>query len=181
MSRLANNPDNFPLAVQNMCRQMARSMRMEDAYFDSLFKPGFALLDPALSRPFEAMTRHLANSMLAYDAFSDGMAVHVDVAEKNGAYQVQADLPGVKKEDINVSLEGNVVTIKAHTQGTSEKKNGKMLFNERHYGEISRSFTLDQEVDESKAKGKYADGVLTLELPKKADQPKIEAKTIAIQ
>lgn len=181
MSRLAHTPENFPLAIQNMYRQMARSLRMDDDYFESFFKPGFALLDPAFSRSFDAMTRRLGESMLARDFLTGGMAIHVDVAEKNGAYQVQADLPGVKKEDINVSVDGKVVTIKAHTQTASEKKNGKMLFNERHYGEISRSFTLDQEVDESKAKGKYADGVLTLELPKKADQPKVEHKPITIQ
>ena len=181
MSRLTTSTDSFPLALQSMYRQMARSLRMEEDYFDSLFRPGFSLLDPVFSKSIDTMARGLGTAMLARDFFQDGLGMDVDVVEKNGAYQVHADLPGVKKEDINVSIDGKVVNIKAHTQASSEKKNGKMLFNERHFGEISRSFTLDQEVDESKATGKYADGVLMLELPKKTDQPKVELKSIAIE
>lgn len=181
MSRLTHTADSFPLALQQMARQMARTWRMDEDYFDSLFRPGFPLLDPAFSQPFDTMTRRLTEAMLAHKMLTDGMDVNVDVVEKNGTYRVQADLPGVKKEDINVSIDGRVVNIKAHTQSSSEKKNGKVLFNERHYGEISRTFTLEQEVDEGKATGKYADGVLTLELPKKADQPKPELKSITIQ
>lgn len=181
MSRLTPITENFPLALQSMYRQMARSMRMDEDYFDAMLKPGFSLLDPAFSESLDAMTRRLTDAMLPREFFTNGGAVHMDVMEKNGAYEVRADLPGVKKEDINVSVDGKVVCIKAHSQSASEKKNGKVLFNERHYGEISRTFTLDQEIDDSKAKGKYADGVLTLELPKKAEQPKLESKSIAIQ
>ena len=181
MSRLTPLADNFPVALQNMYRQMARSWRMEEDYFDSLFKPRLALFSPALSPSFDAMTRRMADALLARDLAPDGMNVHVDVVEKNGAYHVQADLPGVKKEDISVNVDGRVVSIKAHTQSAAEKKDGTVLLSERHYGEVSRTFTLDQDVDESKATGKYADGVLLLELPKKAEQPTHAMKSITIQ
>jgi len=111
------------------------------------------------------------------------MDVNLDVVEKNGAYNVRADLPGMKKEDISVRIEGNIVNIEAKTQDAAENKDrdGNVLYNERYYGTVSRTFTLDQELDETKATGKYADGVLTLELPKKIGAPKTEAKPIAIQ
>jgi HSP20 family protein len=181
MSRITPLSDNFPLAMQNMVRQMARSWHMEEAYFDSMFKPRLTLIDPSFSQSSDAMTHRFTDALLARDMAPDGMDVHVDVVERNGAYKVQADLPGMKKEDINVSIDGNVVSIRARTQSASEQKDGKVLFSERHCGEVSRTFTLEQEVDESKATGKYADGVLMLELPKKAQQPKHEMKSIAIQ
>ena len=138
------------------------------------------VLDPVFSDSFETALRRFFTP-IAFETDPQGLKMRVDLSEKDDAYQVKADIPGVKKEDINVSVDGKVVCIKAHSQSASEKKNGKVLFNERHYGEISRTFTLDQEIDDSKAKGKYADGVLTLELPKKAEQPKLESKPIAIQ
>ena len=76
---------------------------------------------------------------------------------------------GVKKEDINVRIDGNLVQIDAEVKKQKDiKEDGnKMLRSERYYGSISRSFTVSQEVDDAKAKAKYEDGVLTLELPKK--------------
>jgi HSP20 family protein len=100
----------------------------------------------------------------------DELDIRVDVVEKDGVFKVRADLPGVKKEDINVRIDGNLVQIDAETKGEKEFKGegGKVLRSERYYGSVSRTFTLTQDVDDTKAVAKYEDGVLTLELPKKA-------------
>ena len=93
----------------------------------------------------------------------------VDVKEDDKTYTVHADLPGVKKEDIHVTVDGNVVTVSAETRRESEQKDGeKLLKRERYFGKVSRSFTLDKDVNEAEASAKYADGVLELRLPKKA-------------
>jgi HSP20 family protein len=92
----------------------------------------------------------------------------VDVAEKNGAYKVTAELPGVKKEDIQVSIDGPQVTLAAEVKQEKEStEDERILHTERVFGKVTRSFTLPQEVDESKAEAKFRDGVLELTLPKK--------------
>jgi HSP20 family protein len=92
----------------------------------------------------------------------------MDVKENDKAYTVHADLPGVKKEDIHVSIEGNMVSISAETRSESEVKEGeKVLKRERSYGKVYRSFSLASDIDEATASAKYADGVLELVLPKK--------------
>jgi len=93
----------------------------------------------------------------------------VDVAEKNGAYLVTAEVPGVKKEDIHVSVDGAQVTLEAEVKQEREAgKDERVLHVERVYGKATRSFTLPQEIDEAKVDAKYRDGVLELSLPKKA-------------
>jgi HSP20 family protein len=94
----------------------------------------------------------------------------LDVAEKNGAYLVTAELPGVKKEDIHVAINGAEVTLEAEVKREKEaSKDERTLHSERVYGKVVRSFTLPQEVDDSKAEAKFKDGVLELTLPKKAE------------
>ena len=103
----------------------------------------------------------------------------VDVAEKNGAYLVTAEIPGVKKEDIKVSVDGTQVTLEAEVKQEREAtQDERVLHTERVFGKVSRSFTLPQEVDEGKAEAKFRDGVLELTLPKKAAA---QHKQIAIQ
>ena len=93
----------------------------------------------------------------------------VDVAEKNGAYLVTAELPGVKKDDIQVSIDGAQVTLTAEVKREKEaSQDERVLHAERVYGKLSRSFTLPQELDEAKAEARFKDGVLELTLPKKA-------------
>ena len=95
--------------------------------------------------------------------------VKVDVTEKNGAYKVAAELPGVKKEDIQVSIDGAQITLAAEIKQEKEaSQDERVLHTERVYGKVTRSFTLPQEVDEGKAEAKFRDGVLELKLPKKA-------------
>lgn len=97
-------------------------------------------------------------------------APQVDVFEKNGNLVVKAEIPGVKKEDIQVDVEGNVVSLRAEAKQEKEEKKGeKVIYSERSYGMASRSFSLPTDVDEKGAKAEYKDGVLTLTLPKKAD------------
>lgn len=101
----------------------------------------------------------------------DGMQtlkLKLDVSEDDKNYLVHADMPGVKKEDIRVSVEGNQVSISAEVKSKKEEtKDKNVIYSERYEGKVFRSFTLDCNVDESKAVAKYTDGVLELTLPKK--------------
>jgi HSP20 family protein len=120
---------------------------------------------------------------VAYEGRGDGglqlPKAKVDVAEKNGAYVVSAELPGVKKEDIHVSIDGAQVTLEAEVKREKEaSQDERVLHSERLYGKLMRSFTLPQEVDESKAEAKFKDGVLELTLPKKTAP---QRKQISIQ
>lgn len=93
----------------------------------------------------------------------------LDLSEEKGSYVVKAEIPGAKKEDVRVTVDGNRVSISAEIKKEKEEKEGAQLIRrERYYGKVARSFTLDQEVDQSAAKARYLDGVLELVLPKKA-------------
>ncbi|MGH8731458.1 MAG: Hsp20/alpha crystallin family protein [Burkholderiales bacterium] len=103
----------------------------------------------------------------------------IDVKEDDGAYVVQAEIPGVKKEDINVTINGNQVAISTEVKREREdKQGGKVLRSERYYGKAYRAFSLAQDVDEASAQAKYDEGVLELRLPKKAV---VTAKKLSIQ
>ncbi len=105
--------------------------------------------------------------------------VKIDVTEANGEYKVLAELPGVKKEDIRVNIEGDQVTISAETRAERDVKDGERVVHaERYFGKVSRAFRLAQEVDETRASARYTDGVLELTLPKKAAAA---AKQLTIQ
>ena len=102
----------------------------------------------------------------------------VDVSETDGEYKVKADIPGLKKEDINISIDGNIVSISAETKRETEQKYEKWLRTERHYGKVQRAFSLRQDIDSAGAKAKYDGGVLNLVLPKKAG---VASKQISVQ
>jgi HSP20 family protein len=96
--------------------------------------------------------------------------IKIDVSEDEKSYTVKADIPGVKKDDIQVSVEGNQVSIEAESNKEREEKKGDtVLRSERYYGRVFRSFALAHEVDGGKAEAKYQDGVLELKLPKKSN------------
>jgi len=96
------------------------------------------------------------------------VTVKMDVTETNDGYLVHAEMPGVKKENINVEIEGNQVTLTAEVKREYEKKEGdKVLRSERYYGNVYRSFTLPHEVDEKKSEARYDGGVLELKLVRK--------------
>ncbi len=105
--------------------------------------------------------------------------IKMDVAESDDSYVVRADIPGVHKEDINVTIDGNRVAVSAEVKNEKEVKNGeKVLHTERYYGKVSRTFSLSQEIEEESAQAKYNDGVLELVLRKKAAAA---AKRLTIQ
>jgi HSP20 family protein len=105
--------------------------------------------------------------------------IKMDVKEGDKEYTVHAELPGVKKEDIHVTIEGNTVSVSGEVKKTSEQKEGdKVLRSERYHGKVYRSFSLGQDVDEAGAKAKFDNGVLELVLPKKTAAA---AKKLAIE
>jgi HSP20 family protein len=103
----------------------------------------------------------------------------VDVTEQNGAFKVLAEIPGVKKDDIRVTIDGDQVTIGAETKQEKDVKDGeRLVHSERYFGKVSRSFRLGYEIDQAGAEAKYNDGVLELVLPKKQNAA---SKQITIQ
>ena len=115
---------------------------------------------------------------LAFPAETD-VRMKVDVKENDKAFTVHAEVPGVKKEDIQVDINGNMVSIRAEVkQEKEEKKGDKVIYSERSYGMASRSLSLPGDVDSQGASASYKDGVLDLTLPKKASA---QSKHLAIQ
>ncbi len=105
--------------------------------------------------------------------------IRVDVKETEEAYEVTAELPGVDKKDIHVQVDGNVVSLSAEVrQADEQKRDEKVLRSERYFGAISRSFQLPAMVDESRTTAKFANGVLTLTLPKQAA---LSSRRIAVE
>lgn len=95
--------------------------------------------------------------------------IKIDVHEDEQSYSVHAEIPGVDKENIHVTIDGSHVNISAEVRKENEVKEGTVaLRSERYYGKVSRSFVLEHEIDESRADAHYKDGVLQLTLPKKA-------------
>jgi HSP20 family protein len=129
------------------------SLITRGSLFDDFFKdlaPGF-YIKPLHGDPLPSPTQ-----------------IKVDVKETDQGYTVQAEVPGVAKEDIQVSVDGNVVTLSAEVkQSDTQAGDEKLLRSERYYGSVSRSFQLPADIDQDTAKAKYDNGVLTLTLPKK--------------
>jgi HSP20 family protein len=99
-------------------------------------------------------------------------SIKMDVKEQGENYLVHAELPGVKKEDIHVVVDGNQVSISAEIKQEKEVKEGeRVLRSERYFGKVSRSFQIGQEIDDAKASAKFNEGVLELTLPKRAASP----------
>jgi len=106
---------------------------------------------------------------MRFDLETPQMRMKMDVTRTDDTYTAKAEIPGVKKDDIHVSIDGNEVTISGEIKKESEEKKGEeAVRSERYYGKVARSFTLPHEVDETKVVAKYADGVLNLTLPMKA-------------
>ena len=102
--------------------------------------------------------------------------MRVDVHESDNAFEIHADLPGVKKEDIEITLENDVLTVSARKNTESEeKKKGKVIYRERASGMISRSFSVAPGTTEADIEANFADGVLSLSVPKATPQPEVAA------
>lgn len=94
-------------------------------------------------------------------------SINIDISETPEAFSVQADIPGVKKEDISVTVENRQLQISAEAkQEKEEKKDEKVIMNERYFGYVSRTITLPGDVDQAKVEARYENGVLFLKLPK---------------
>ena len=106
------------------------------------------------------------------------LTMKIDVSEDDKTFSVRADIPGVKKEDIQVDIDEDHVSVRAEVMQELEEKEGeKVVYSERSYGVVSRSFSLPAAVDAKGAKAEYKDGVLSLTLPKKSNG---SAKRIAV-
>jgi HSP20 family protein len=130
------------------------------------------------SDPFDDLFKGFFVRPASFDATTPAAQFRMDVTEENGAYVVYAEVPGVKKEDINVTIDGNQVAITAEVKSRVQDKGEKSLRSERYHGKVYRAFSLAQDVDEAAAEAKYTDGVLELRLPKKAAE---SAKKLTIQ
>jgi HSP20 family protein len=121
------------------------------------------------SDPFDVAFREFFRNMLRPTRLEldTEPEIRLDMKETEKAYTIHAEMPGVKKEDIEVSIDGNLVTIRAEVRREKDEKGEAMLRSERYYGAMMRSFTLASEVDEKAAAAKLTDGVLELTLPKK--------------
>lgn len=109
-------------------------------------------------RPFNAQTR---------EGNSGSLVPAIDLHENDNSYSVKAEIPGVKKEDIDVTVQDGVLTINAESRYEHEdKEDGRVIRQERRYGKYVRSIRLGKDIDEEKVKANYKDGVLELELPK---------------
>jgi HSP20 family protein len=118
--------------------------------------------------PFDADFRKLMRPWRS-ESVERAPQIKIDLTEHDDSYAVKAEIPGVRKEDIDVRIDRNQVTISAEVkQEKEEKKDGRVLRSERQYGFASRSFALASDVDDAKADAKYQNGVLELRLPKKA-------------
>jgi len=136
------------------------------------------VFDPFSVEPFEDGFRSFMRPW-RLDAPDVAPRIKLDLAELDGSYTVKAEIPGVRKEDIDVRVDGNQVTISTEVKTEKEeKKDGRILRQERQQGYASRSFTLACPVDEGKVEASYKDGILELKLPKKAGT---STRRIAVQ
>lgn len=127
--------------------------------------------------------RDLANAFDMFDfmrpsSLLETGSIRLDVSETDQAYLVKAEMPGIKRDDIKVSIQGDQVMISAESDTEEERTEGNVVCRERYHGRQFRSFTLAQSVDEENAHASYHDGVLELNLPKKGG---VGAKQLTIQ
>jgi HSP20 family protein len=133
--------------------------------------------DP-FSDSFEDMFRRMFRPV-RWEGEAAAPEIKVDVEENDKSYVVKAEIPGVKKEDIDVQVDGNVVSISAESKREKKvEEKGKVIRSERYYGAMTRSFSLAHDVDQAEAAARYTDGVLELTLPKKSTSA---AKKLAVK
>jgi HSP20 family protein len=154
---------------------MARNLIRSDPFSD------LARFDPFRFDPFSNINDVIRDLSLlpSLRSYESEARIKMDVEETDQNYVVKADIPGVKKEDIKVAIEGNTVSIQAQSAEEKEEKvAGNLVRRERFVGQQYRSFTLPQEIDDKGAEAQYENGVLCLSLPKKSGAI---SKTLAIK
>jgi HSP20 family protein len=105
----------------------------------------------------------------------------VNITENKDEYIVSLAVPGMKKDDFKIDVDGNLLTISCEKDETKEEKESKYTRREYSYSSFSRSFTLPDEVNREKIDAKYVDGLLKISLPQKEELKKIAAKQIAVK
>lgn len=132
-------------------------------------EPGWSLMGDPFENFFEGFFRPVRRG-----GETESQTPAVDVVERAKEFVVTADLPGVKKEDIQITLQDSVLSISAESKKQSEEKQGeRVIRRERRYGKFLRTMQLGQDIDESNVKASFNNGVLELTLPKKEEvQPK---------
>jgi HSP20 family protein len=137
----------------------------------AIFMKGKAMANLTRYTPFEDLFNELTQGYMVKPLSAHGhgeLRMKLDVKEDDSSFNVRAEIPGVKKEDISVDVNGNQVSLRAEVKQEKEEKKGeKVIYSERSYGMVSRSFGLPADVDAQGAKAEYKDGVLCLSLPKK--------------
>jgi HSP20 family protein len=136
----------------------------------------FAWFDEDFDNIFEGFFRPLR---VLEQTPQGALTAAVDVSENDEQYVVRAELPGVNKDDISITLDDGILHISGETKSErEEKEGGRVIRQERHYGKYVRSLRLGNAVDEQKVKAKYKDGVLELVLPKSES---VKPKQIAVE
>jgi HSP20 family protein len=105
----------------------------------------------------------------------------VNITEQKNEYKVELAVPGMKKDDFKIDVDGNMLTISSEKEESSEEKEKKFTRKEYSYSSFSRSFTLPEEINLDKIEAKYEDGVLRLSLPRKEEARISSAKHIAVK
>lgn len=126
------------------------------------------------------LNRHFDDLYPDYDGTADKLSMPVELADKKDEYDIQAELPGVKKEDLDIDLNENYLTIRAKKESEKDEHEKCYRRTEFQYGEFSRSIYLPQEVDADKIEAKLEHGVLRLRLPK-LEKTKDSVKKIEIK
>ncbi len=129
---------------------------------------------------FEALVDQFFRPTRLFDEETAGMVPRMDVVEHANDFVIRTELPGVKKEDIEVTFENGVLSISGETKAeTEEKEDGQVIRQERRYGKYLRSLRLATPIDEKRVKANYKDGVLELTLPK-AEEAKPKKITVDV-
>ena len=136
------------------------------------------IYDPFAGTGFDEVFRGFFQPVRSSERNSP-VSVKIDATENDTGYTVRAEIPGVRKDDIHVAIEGNQVTIAAEIKREAQTKEGdRVLRSERYFGDVYRSFTLPAEIDEANSEAKYENGVLELTLVKK---PAATGRKLTIQ
>ena len=126
------------------------------------------------------MERYFQPTRMLDEEMAGSLTPRMDVVERDGEFVVRTDLPGIKKEDINITLENGLLTISGEAkEETEEKEGGQVIRQERRYGKYMRSLRVATPIDEKRVKANYKDGVLELVLPK-AEEAKPKKITVDV-
>ena len=127
---------------------------------------------------FESFLRPMG---VAEETVNEGLAPRLDVVEHDNEFVLQAEMPGIKKDDIEITLENGVLTISGESKSEKEEREGeRVIRQERRYGKYVRSLRLGKEIDEKNVKANYKDGILELVLPK-SEEVKPKKISVSVQ